>query len=338
MGDPADKPPVLVPFDLEQIDFVLLASARAMAYDVNTDIVWKSDDNSGFEWLAGPLQKAYARVRYGTYGWEGPGSAQVQTKYTKVEADTESFHRMFRQNFVRFATAGPGPGMTYLTERIAATQRSWDNMRWRFNNARAVNDEVTAELNRSKAITRFFMVAGGVAATVLGAIAPVSWIVSSAGGIGYAVACQLATTVGEAMSADMVGFQYPAANIVEKTVTNSTTAASLTNAGVSTTINYAQGNREGLLKVAEEAAAKLERKLGEFTAQRGANLTGPQRKIVADLARKAGGIGGAGNAARLASQVKYVKGASIGVGLLFMKDDFAALYRDLRDVYRDVTR
>ena len=47
MGDPADKPPVLVPFDLEQIDFVLLASARAMAYDVNTDIVWKSDDNSG---------------------------------------------------------------------------------------------------------------------------------------------------------------------------------------------------------------------------------------------------------------------------------------------------
>jgi hypothetical protein len=338
MGEPADKPPVLVPFDLEQIDGVLLASARAMAYDINTDVVWKKDDDSGFEWLAGPLQKAYARVRYGTYGWEGPGSVQVQTKYGKVQADTESFHRMFRQNFVRFAATGPGPGMAYLTERIACTQRSWDNMRWRFNSARAVNDEITAELNRSKAITRFFMVAGGVAATVLGAVAPVSWIVSSAGGIGYAITCQLAKSVGVAMSADMVGFQYPESNIVRKTVANSTTAASLANAGISTTINYAQGNRQGLLKVAEEAAAKLEKKLGEFTAQRGANLTRPQRKVVADLARKAGGIGGESNAAKLASQVKYVKGASIGVGLLFMKDDFAALYRDLRDVYRDVTR
>ena len=78
MGDPADKPPVLVPFDLEQIDGVLLASARALAYDINTDIVWKSDDDSGFEWLAGPLQKAYARVRYGTYGWEGRGRCRCR--------------------------------------------------------------------------------------------------------------------------------------------------------------------------------------------------------------------------------------------------------------------
>lgn len=135
------------------------------------------------------------------------------------------------------------------------------------------------------------------------------------GGVAAAITCQFASSIGEAMSADMVGFQYPETSIVQKTVTNSTTVASLTNAGVSTTINYAQGNREGLLKVAAEAAAKLERTLADFTAQRGANLTGPQRKIVADPARKAGGIGGASNAARLASQVKYVKGASIGVGL-----------------------
>lgn len=338
VGDPTDKPPVIVPFDLEQIDFVLLASARAMAYDINTDLVWKSDDNSGFDWLAGPLQKAYARMRYGSYAWEGPGSVHVDTKYKKLEEDTESFHHLFRQNFVRFGQAGPGPGLTYLTERMAWTQRSWANMRARFDGARKVNDEITAELDRSKLLTRFFMVAGGVAATVLGAIAPVHWIVSSAGGIGYSITCQLATSLGQAMSADMVGFQYPAANIVQKTVTNSTTAASLTNAGVSTTINYVQGNREGLLKVAEEGAVKLERKLEQFTAQRGANLTGPQRKIIAGLAREAGGIGAESNAAKLAKQVKLVKGASIGVGLLFMKDDFAALYRDARDVYRDVTR
>ncbi len=338
MGDPADKPPVIVPFDLEQIDFMLLASARAMAYDINTDLVWREDKDSGLEWFAGPLQKLYAKVRYGTYDWVGPGSMQVETRQSKVATDAESFHQMFRQNFIRFASMGPGPALLYLTERVAATQRSWANMRSRFDAARAVNDEVTSELDKSKLITRFFMVAGGVASTVLGAIAPVHWVISSLGGIAYSVTCQFATSVGEAASADLVGYQYPPANIAEKALANSTTVAALANAGSGTVLNYVQGNREGLLKVAEEAAGKLERKLEQYTAQSGAELTGPQRRIIARLGREAGGIGPQSNAARLASQVKYVKGASIGVGLIFMKDDFVALFKDARDVYRDMTR
>ena len=157
MSDSGLKAPLLVPFDTEQVDQLLQASARAMAYDINTDLVWKKDDDEPLlEYLAGPLQKTYAKFRYGTYAWEGTGSLHVDTNYPKVRADTDAFLAMFRKNFCRFSESGPGPALNYLRERIDHTERSWRNMRDRFGEARKVNDEVTAELNRSKALTRFF--------------------------------------------------------------------------------------------------------------------------------------------------------------------------------------
>jgi hypothetical protein len=208
-------------------------------------------------------------------------------------------------------------------------------MRERFAMAGKINDDVSGELNRSKALTRVFMVAGGVSATVLGTIVPVSWIVSSIGGVAYSFLCQLAKSAGDAASGDVVGFQQP---VLRQALTNSTTMASVTNAVLSTGINYAQGNKEVFLNQAKAAGERLERKLAQYTAQSGSDLTGPQRKIVAELGRKAGGIGAQSNAAVAARQLRCIKGASIGVGLLFMVPDFIDLFHDLRDVARDVTK
>lgn len=334
---PPARPPVLVPFDLEEVDRLLLAAARAMAYDVNTSLVWRSDEESLLHYLAGPLQKTYARLRYGTYAWEGPGSLHVDTNGQKVVMDTGNFQTLFRTNFLRFAAQGPQPALNYLHEKIHHTERSWLNMRERFKMAQQVNDEVTAELNRSKALTRFFMVAGNVSMTVLGAVAPIHWVLSSLAGVGYSLTCQFANSVGEAASGDLVGFQKPD-GVVTKTLANSTTAASLTNAAVSTGFNYAQGRHETFLEAAEAASTRLEQKLREYTAQRGADLTRPQRKIVERLGREAGGIGAQSNAAQAARRLSQVKGASIVVGLLFMKDDFKALLSDACDVVNDWRR
>ena len=338
--------PMTVVFDPEEVAPLLRAAARAMAYDMNSSLVWKDDKVSPTASLGDKLSYAalnsisasWDKVLYATFNCAHPltaldgllrrpyvrGNEEVDINYKKVEADTEQNFKMFCANFARFVAQSPAQGVQYLQEKKMQVDRCYANMSYKFEAARKIQNRVQRVLTDAVDNTYRVKVAADIGMAVGLAFTPVWFAVP--GGILYTLATEIAKTRIEVDGADV--------GLIKKTVTKKDVQENL---AVGTTYATAQGyaekcekDAEKVVEEAEKVAEKVEARCAEkiklITAKAGENLNREARKQIArqtektlaeneavELAKRSAGLPGA--------LAKSFKVGGIAAALYFMKDD-----------------
>lgn len=266
--------------DLSDVFKVLRKAALSMSMNINTDL--KETD------IGNPVLNAFLKVSaflnsdLGKYNELGGNATalSIRVAQNNIMTDADTYHVMFCQNFLKFAEKGPEFAIRYLEEKWIQGEQAWRSVLEKFSNAKAVNNEVTTELNRARMRAHQVKTACDVALILGGAIAPVSWVSNTALGYSYSILCKLAANTSEAKDAKVFGWTAgntlghsvnAAQDIVDETVTNQKLQKFCNDAKA----------------VSERANARLEQKMAQFRAQNGSNFSGAQKKILNSLSNQA---------------------------------------------------
>ena len=328
--------PVTVVFDPKEVAPLLRAAARAMAYDINSSLVWKDDKY----WS--PLASVGDKLLYGLFNIAHPlrgldvllarettrpyvrGNEEVDINYKKVVTDTENYFKIFCTNFSKFAAQSPAHGIQYLQEKSVQVQRCYANMSYKFESARKIQNQVQRVLTDAVDNTYRVKVLADITMAVALSCAAV-WI-AVPGGILYTLATEIAKTKIDVDHADI--------GLVKKTLSKKDVQENLT---YGTTFASGQGYAEKcekdadkVVEEAEKVAEKVEEKcmfkINQITAKGGETLNREARKQIARQAEK---IAAEKEAIELAKRsaneagalAKGFKFGGIAVALYFMRDD-----------------
>lgn len=316
-----DKTANVYLMDLDAVDQLLEACASAMAYDINSELIWQEDGSTSAQLMkfagnavrclpiVGQVIGGISYARHGQYFVEGAGSETVDIKAPKFRADKQSFHDLFRRRFVQAATAGPLPLMTYLNERVQYTARAWANVRWKFEAARAVNKVVTAELEGAIRRTDIIKVLAAASFNVALSFVPGGVLTMTLVDLGYSVTCRLVSAAAGMPESNVVAYVKKQAADTAK------------NGAVNAGQNVVQfGIRSQMMPAVEDAERRLVDRLDRYAQQSGQELTRAQRRRVGAGVRQLQAAETA--AARRTMQGRIVGGGvAAGIGLFFMKDD-----------------
>lgn len=344
------EPPLACVLDLEQVFQVLGKAALLMSMNVHTDI--REVD------IGNPILDKFLKLSallnsdMGTYNPLGSKATalSVHIRQDSMMDEAQLYHNLFCQNFLKFSEKGSQFGITYLVEKWSQGINAWASVKEKFSNARAVNDEVTTELNRARMRAHQVKTACDVALIIGSAIAPIHIITNTVLGTGYSIGCKLAANTSDARDAKLYGFTASnALNNYANLKQDHFDDAVNTKSQVIKQKFYDQAK-----ELADRNAARLEQKIAQFRAQNGGNFTGAQKKILNSLSNSAVKAGEELDKAQAALNAKAPKTftnlnviknaptwkdaakpigarvASIGIGLFFAWDDITQSIEEFR--------
>lgn len=331
--------------DLEKADDLLRSTALCMAMNISTDLREQELDS--------PVLQAYLKFYRHLPGTSPMNEAKAISVYSRrdIRERANELYEMFFNNF-RKTLDNPKAMALYLQEKDAQHRHAWESVRYKFEAAREVNNQMVAALNHWHARAAVVKVACDAAVVVLGAVVPLTWVASTAVGFGYSLACKVAANTSEARDTSVLA--YGTSNAISQ----------WGSMAQDKTDDWAlQTARRRLYEEAEkkshDATAKFLEKLGQYTAQKGANLTAAQERRLAPLTQQAIAAQGQLEAARkgLTAPVKGVadvyreaqpagkaglvgvRAAGIAVGLLFILPDAISAVREVKSsIVNDNTR
>lgn len=191
--------PMMVFFDAKSVAPLLRASARAMAFDMNSSLEWKDEQTSVVANMGDKLLYGLFHCAHPISAMDGMlkreyvrGNAEVDINYKKVEIDTETNFNLFSANFARFAAQSPAQAIRYLDEKKTQIDRAYANVSYKFESARKIQSQVQHVLASAVDNTYRIKVAADVGMAVGLAFTPV-WV-AIPGGIFYVLATETAKT------------------------------------------------------------------------------------------------------------------------------------------------
>lgn len=312
---PAPVPMALV-FDLEAVREELWGTASVVAMQMATSSGWKPNDRDVSTVALEYIGKFFNPIDTYNGAFVSHGSQQVTTDNARFVQLRKSNYDTFVKGFVAAAALGPIQALAYLTQKRHQRDYSQRALSELFRNTQYANDMAIAALNTG--INRCFAikVAANVAATVAGAgvgtlAASLAW------GAGYSIVTAIAESVGQAEAADLVAYVKP------------TIFGSMASAFQSGTDQVGKGVDDELVKAAKAQAARAEERLARLRGGRVVRAMGRSGQKMLERAEQR-----AANAAATSSRVGAAnatgkvfsalgKGAAIGVGLWFMREDLA---------------
>ncbi|WP_342358585.1 hypothetical protein [Terrarubrum flagellatum] len=117
--------------------------------------------------------------------------------YQDAIADYARYHEMF----VHFADRGQAA--LFAEEKRAQAWRDWQAVQEKFEEARRINDNVTAALSTAYDTTHRVKVLADVGMIVVGAIVPLGFVANSAAGLAYSIGCKLANTMSDVATSNI---------------------------------------------------------------------------------------------------------------------------------------
>jgi hypothetical protein len=312
------EPTKFLVYDLGEVDRIITSAARAMAYQVNTDVVWEDHPNLVLDTMAAFSPRTmWNRIVGGVkIRDQMSGSSSVETNFCKFNNDFRSYRTMFMNNFGEMSERGPSYSMRYLTEKQVQARNGWNAMREKFRAADEVNAEVAWQLNKGIVTTFYTKFAADLAMNTIGAgfFGPVSFLANTLVSIGYTAACKVVERADEADSAEVVGWVDAGSigsNIVGNAAQELTEQNEKFHQQISDSLNkrIADLSKEGAYQHGKKNVELLEKSMAS------------QRRYLKNL--------DAVRSTKLASAA--AKGASFVVGLMFMGPQIkTALTGDLR--------
>jgi hypothetical protein len=317
-------------------------AAYARAANVNTDMVMVDTESSvmkvlriGYNLTAGPLPRLIGGA------WkEGSFAMEVQSAgERKIIADAEVIFRDSCNYLARCASRGGTGLVDFLNEKNQQTSYALESLRHKGMEAARINQEVIAELNRCIDFTHRVKVVSEATMVVLGAFVPVSWVVQTGIGVAYTLTCEVAKSVSQLQNADLLGFLTAsgagAGNATSRENLASNGAGAACNIAQDVTGAWAARTSYLLAKLQSEnlrLSEMMNTRIRGYAAQSGGNpanlswMTGAQRTQMERgfqaIEQNAAKIATAQGPNMTAQAAKWgARGASIAVGLFFMKDE-----------------
>jgi hypothetical protein len=337
--------------DFEKADDLLRQTALCMAMNLATDL--RETD------LDSPVVNAYLKYFSPIHFLSLEKGEMNRAKALSVRVGqnglrdrAHELYDMFYGNFRKAVGSGPSAVARYLEEKDAQHRHAWESVKYKFEAARQVNTELVVALNRWHAQTYAIKVACDAAMVVAGAVVPVNWMVNTAIGYTYSIACKVAANTSDARDASV--FAHGASNSLGQ---SANVAQDMVDDWAVKTAReklYADAKRQS-----EEASAKFLEKLRQFRAQSGENLSAAQVRRLAPFAQKAQDAVSQVDKARVAltaetkgvvdvyktaqpagqRAVVGIRAAGVAVGLLFILPDAIAAVQELNsNVLHDNTR
>ena len=146
---------------------------------------------------------------------------------SQSDLDAQSHYALFCKRFGEACGRGPGAMLTYLNEKLAQTDRSLQNVAYKFAAVDEINaevmKEVNAAINRTQRIKTGAEVAFPFLSTFGGgplATGTITWAKNTALGVALTVGTEFASTLGEIQAADLVTFAYDVPDAIAKGAKN----------------------------------------------------------------------------------------------------------------------
>ena len=182
-----------------QLSTLLWRAAMAMAMDINLDLKLQSTQTPVLKALQGMFAP-------------GGGNFAASTKLdelTNSDLDAQSHYAPFCKRFGE--ACGRGRAMlTYLNEKLAQTDRSLQNVAYKFAAVDEINAEVMKEVNAAINRTQRIKTGAEVAFLFLStfgggplATGTITWAKNTALGVALTVGTEFASTLGEIQAADL---------------------------------------------------------------------------------------------------------------------------------------
>jgi hypothetical protein len=322
--------PMTVVFDTEGVATLLRNAAKAMAWDINSSLVWE-DENAPVLYMIGKTTATLnAALKLQSTEFVR-GTEVVDTNLLKLKTDTDQFFTMFSQHFVSALAKSPAAAVSYLREKQLETQRAWENLKYKFEAARKVQSLVQASLTEAVDDTFRIKMAAELGMAIVGAFVPLWWVPLGVGVV-YTLATETAKTAGEVDCADV--------GVLKDTMSKPAVEANLASqpvvAGLQAIADKSAEDAEKLLEHAERVSDKLEaeclRKMDRLAAKGGEELNRAARKQIGRELQK---IAAEKEAVKLAKVSAGTANAlkqgcrigGIGVAILFMKDDLVRAWK-----------
>jgi hypothetical protein len=322
-------------------------AAYARSSNINMDMLMVDSEAAamkvlrvGYNLTAGILPRLIGGMwKEGSFTMEAQSAGEK-----KIVTDAEAIFRDSCNYLVRCVGAGGGAGFVqFLEEKQHQTRYALESLRYKAMECANVNREVMGELERCIDFSHRVKVVSEATMVVLGAFVPVSWVVQTGIAAAYTLTCEVAKSASQVQSADLLGFLVAGKDGLVGTVSEDNLKNNAAGAAcnIAQDVTGAAATRTSYLLAKLQAEnlrlnSMMDTRIRAYLAQRGpganpANyhwLSGTQRQTVArgfqQMEQNSANIAAAQARNGLAQAAKWgARGVSIGIGLLFMKDEIA---------------
>ena len=339
-----DSPAIAVVLETPALAGFLWRVAYAQAMNVKTDLVMTDTETAVMKMIRWGFNASIPGGIYRLVKGHWKEASFAMEARSPAEREVEEFAGMaFRigcDYFVRCAAQGGTSALQCLEEKSRQSNYALEAVMYKARAAGKVNEEVLGELNRCIDNAQRVKVLAEVSMVVLGAFVPLSWVAQTAIGAAYTLSCEVAKEVSQVPGADLIAFATGAIEGGEHSVSvdNLTGNAAGAAGNIAQDVSGAVASRTAYLAAKSQAENIRLREMmmtrvrgyaaqaGHSAHTGGGNLSGPQVKAVERgfqaIENNNAVVQQAARSNTLGQAAKWgARGASIAVGLYFMKDE-----------------
>jgi hypothetical protein len=271
-GEPTMPEPRTAIVNPTEVARFLWRAASSMATNINLDFKLQSTQTAALKILR--------------FGGSGTFVAVPTPNEASAARMANEFYKLFCLRFSEACARGPRAMQNYLDEKLAQTEHALASIQFKFAAADEVNSEVLGEIKSAINTCQRIKTGAELAFLYFGTFggAPIatgvlSWQANTALGVGLTMATEVASTLGEVETADVLTFTCDSLVAVAKGLGNVPTQSN-----IASNVSGGLGNKAADL--GDQAAARTKDLLEQMEKQNGTAITNQLARVKNYLAQQ----------------------------------------------------